>query len=267
MSWNSIGKNFCEGLLDGYPENFNAFTAILFILPLGLWGLLKSNLKNDLTRFIYVFLSLNGIGSFLLHYYGYRFYGLLDTITLNLVGWILNYFVLVILLNTIKQKVNLSEFIYHITLDIIAFIDISFCLFFILNDSVNGKPWGINVTFAEGFGICQIFTTVCCVILCILHKDELKFIIYNSIGLVYLLLAVIIWLSTEPRCLDGDYQPFYKYTHGLWHIFSIHASHIIIQSLFYINIIVKGEKAELENSNNYFFKILFFMFPITLEVN
>jgi hypothetical protein len=266
MSWNSLAKNFCEGINDGFPENFNAFTSILFILPMGMWGLLRSKLRNDLTRFIYVFLALNGVGSFLLHYYGYRFYGLLDTITLNLVSWFLNYFVIVIVLNSIRQKVNISEEISDKILDLTCLVDMCFCLFFIMNDSVSGKPWGIEVTFAEGFAICQIFTILCCIFLCIFHRSNKVFVIYTSVGMVYLLVAVVIWISTEPYCVKGEDNPkFYDYTHGLWHIFSIHSSHMIIQSLFYIDVLTKGGKSGYVTSDNKFMKVIYYLFPIAEE--
>lgn len=262
-NWDHIGKNFCEGIEDGYPEYFNALTAILFISPLGLWGLLASKLKSDISRLIYIFLIYNGVGSFLYHFYGYRFYGLLDTITLNFASWFVNYLAFKSLFTLFLK--NMNDYVLNSTLDFVLFLDIAFALFFHLNDAVTGKPWGIDVSFEEGFAIAQLTTVTLCIALVIIHRSYTELVIYMSVGLGYLLFAVLLWVLTEPDCRSsGRIQSnFDRYTHGLWHIFSIHSSHMIIQCLFYCDMLSQGRETFFIRGKNLFTKIIFYLFPIT----
>lgn len=278
-NWDNIGGNFCEGIVDGYPEWRNSLTAILFITPLGLWGLFASKLKSDISRLIYICLALNGVGSFLRHHYGYNFYGLWDTVTLNLAGWLINYMAFKALFSYIyyqsnRNKKTVSDLSYELQnscspfdldtiVDATFFIDICFCLFFMLNDSVNGKPWGIDVNFPEGFAVCQILTVIVCIILAVIYREHTTFVIYMSVGLVYLLIAVLLWVLTEPECTDTKtVSDFGKVTHALWHVFSIHSSHMIIQSIFFCDVLSSMYYSDFTKGSNWFTKIVYYIFPI-----
>jgi hypothetical protein len=68
MKWNTYDHCFCEGILNGLPEYYNAFSS-LFISYFGLLGYIKTH--NDLIiQIIYSLLTINGISSFMYHWTG-----------------------------------------------------------------------------------------------------------------------------------------------------------------------------------------------------
>lgn len=87
MEYNLIVSNFCEKKLFPYqPEYINSFSA-LFITFMGSYKIIYNKYPLTILLF-YLCIILNGIGSFLYHWYGWYIFKLYDEYTMIIPIWI-----------------------------------------------------------------------------------------------------------------------------------------------------------------------------------
>lgn len=245
--WNAVGNGFCENLLYGFPEYGNALSS-WFISLIGLYGLFFSRVQSGGWRWLYGLYAWSGVGSFLFHWYGYRFYGQLDTVPLLIASWILVYESWKVVLEQIKQFWLRDKII-----DLLCLFTTMSLVLTLSARSVDGRPWGMQVTFTKAFAIPQLLSCSTLLILWLQWRknhqiDNSTAFRYVLIGFLLAAVSAIVWIATEPYCRqrdDGNELKYpaipYLYTHVIWHIGIIWGAHMLIQVGIYFDYLNRGE--------------------------
>lgn len=261
--WNSIEKGFCENLFGGYPEIINCITSFTMLF-VGLCGLFRSDLKPFVIKSIYTDFIINWFGSFFLHYYGFIFYGHIDTISLLCISWSLSYIIFTGIFSFINNKKS-----RELLEDFWALFVRTFLILNIASIVVSGKVWNLDFGFVESFVVPNVFNIVGMVILFILtiRKLVLKVFVYLGIGLFFMVVTVIIWGSTEPYCQkirDTGESPnkFMFVSHGIWHVFFSIGVHYFIQCVLYMTCIAVSKPVFFLTSDSKCGRILDYIIPV-----
>lgn len=247
--WNYITPGFCEHAFEGYPEIINCVTSFT-MLAIGLYGLYGSNLKPFITKVIYANFVVNWFGSFLFHYYGYRFYGNIDTVSMLFLSWSLVYVIWSSIFEQLPDR--LAEFLD----DTLALFTQSFLILSICSITVDGNVWDLDFGFLQAFVIPNIGNIVGMVLLAILTSGKLekRMYVYLGVGLFFMIVAVVIWATTEPYCssLHKGESPngFTRVSHGLWHVFFTVGTHYFIQTVLYMQCVSYKKKVEVVSGDN-----------------
>lgn len=274
--WNAIGNGFCENLVyGGFPEYANAYSS-WFITLIGVYGLFYSKIQSTTFRWLYSFYLWSGIGSFLFHYYGYRFYGQLDTVPLLLASWILVYESWRIVLEKFDCLKTQSGWRFEVCEKFLDTIALGCTLALTLTLSaraVGGRPWGMEITFTKAFATPQLLSCASLPIMWLQRRNDrtegvsvaFRYVLY---GFVIALSSAILWLATEPYCRVTDEQGEYKYpaikylyTHVVWHIGIIWGAHYLIQVGLFFDCLNRGIRVRFKTNN--FYKV----FPIVEYVD
>jgi hypothetical protein len=232
--WDSLVTGFCSTLFDGYPEVFNCVTsfAMLFV---GCYLLYALNLKPFIIKAIASCFIVNWFGSFMVHYVGYLYYGHIDTFSMLMVSWFINYLVCSGIFAVIRRRL-----IREPCTDTWALFGIVFLIFTLAATAVSGKPWNVDFDFAAAFAVPNIISIVAMFALLGMtwRRITWRVVIYFIVGLSMMIIAVIIWLATEPKCLEirgtGEKpNEFMRVSHGFWHLlFSFGAYYFIIIAIY-----------------------------------
>ena len=208
IPFHQFDHNFCESSIYSnvqHPEYLNAFSS-LFITFIGLNALRKPRLHMLLTM-MYSCLAVNGVLSFLYHYYNSIGYGLLDRMSMVLLA-----------LNT--------SYIFFITVKKMRFLDIGFykntaihlsiVSYYSLLLTVAGlhKELIFNIMF--GIFLCSIIFYV--YIISTIVKINSNLLELGWKGVRYIVYSAVFWLTTEGLC---NHLFFIKYLFGhvWWHVF------------------------------------------------
>lgn len=271
--WDTVGGGFCENLLYGFPEYANSISS-WFISFIGLWGLVLSLHNSHVMRWIYSLYAWAGVGSFLFHWYGYRFYGHLDVVPLLISSWLVVYEGWRI----VFEKMCIHNYYNGVLDKIYDFMAFSCSFALVLTlcvRVVRGEPWGINLSFTQLFAIPQLIALACLPAMYLQWKGD-DYVVTKSAfrylltGFLLALCSAIIWLSTEPFCKERDENGELKYpiiqymfTHTLWHIGIIWGAHIILQSAIYFDMRTDGNRPiYVSGGNSRVMRFIFFIFPI-----
>lgn len=222
IDFNLFDHNFCEATLYStiqHPEYLNAISS-LFITFVGLNGMRKPHLTL-LLSLSYACLSVNGILSFMYHYYNSIGYGLLDRMSMVLLALNTTYmFVqsLNILSKTTKVFLHGTIISYYSILLTVAglhkevLFNIMFALFLL---SIIGYMY----------------------IICILYNIiPLKIHNIGWRGVQYIVYSGIFWLGTEALCYQFSFIK-YLFGHVWWHIFVSYGGYLVSIVPHYIHMV------------------------------
>lgn len=232
LSFHQFDHNFCESTIysDGpHPEYFNAFSS-LFITFIGLNALRKPHLSIFLS-IMYSCLSVNGVLSFLYHYYNSIGYGLLDRMSMILLGLSTSYN----LYTTSKRHFQISFYgniLIHLCM-------ISFYSFLLTVAGLHNEVL-FNALFTGFLGSIVIY------IYAIEKYVEKRIIAFGWKGVRYIFASAIFWITTEGLC---GHLPFIKYLFGhvFWHVFVSYGGYCVSIVPHYILLSKYNEKIEIYN--------------------
>jgi len=210
IPFNQFDHNFCESTIyaDGrHPEYFNALSS-LFITFIGL----NAMRKPHLTLFLYIMyacLTVNGILSLLYHYHNSIGYGLLDRMSMVLLGFSTSY----ICYTSIKRLTHFSFYA-----NIIIHLSIVSYYSFLLTVAGLHDEFLFNALFTAFLGSIAVY----------MYSIKM-YIFYNEIhidkqvmvlgwkGVRCIFASAIFWIVTEGLC---GHLSFIKYLFGhvWWHI-------------------------------------------------
>jgi len=219
IPFNQFDHNFCESTIytEGrHPEYFNALSS-LFITFIGL----NAMRKPHLTIFFYMMyacLAVNGILSLLYHYHNSIGYGLLDRMSMVLLGFSTSY----ICYTSIKKLTNFSFYtniIIH--LSIVSYYSFLLTIAGLHNEIV------FNALFTAFLGSIALY----------MYAIKM-YIFYNEIhidqqvlslgwkGVRCIFTSAVFWIVTEGLC---SHLSFIKYLFGhvWWHIFVSYGGYLV----------------------------------------
>ena len=191
MNYNYEIRNFCESkIYSKQPEYLNSFTS-LYLCFIAYYNFYynRSKLKNIII-YLYSFIFINGIASFLYHWFGWYFFKLFDEFTMVLPLWLSISEIMYMLNYEIYKIIGLTLFnVLLLIFDVFMWFDFIFPLFFGLefltiiyfyNKAIEMYPDKTN--------------------------DGIK-------GIIICSSAGLIWIVTEFMC-----NKFLIFGHSLWHI-------------------------------------------------
>ena len=234
IDFNLFDHNFCESTIYSngpHPEYMNTISS-LFITFIGLNGLRKPYISL-LLALTYSCLSVNGILSFMYHYYNSIGYGLLDRMSMVLLALNTTY----IFVNNIKKiplyKNNKYQSFYNIVtnLTIITYYTI------LLTTAGLHKEILFNTLFA-------LFLVSIIIFMFIIKLFAKELCISNNImdigwkGVRYIVCSGIFWLTTEGLCHHFGFIK-YLFGHVWWHIFVSYGGYLVSLVPQYINLLSK----------------------------
>jgi hypothetical protein len=221
IDFNLFDHNFCEATLYStgqHPEYLNAISS-LFITFVGLNGIRKPHL-SILLSLTYACLSVNGILSFMYHYYNSIGYGLLDRMSMVLLA-----------LNTTYMFVHSFNNVYG---NILLHITIISYYSMLLTVAGLHKEILFNIMFT--LFLLSIVGYMC--IIQLLSDNIISSKIHNIgwKGVRYIVYSGIFWLSTEALCYQFSFIK-YLFGHVWWHIFVSYGGYLVSIVPHYIHMV------------------------------
>lgn len=204
MEYNLIVSNFCEKKLFPYqPEYINSFSA-LFISIMSSYKIQNCNYPYTITLF-YLCTFINGIYSFLYHWYGWYVFKLCDEFTMVVPLWLgistilmeYEYPVYIVGILTVYNTILL-------VMDTFMWFDRYFPIFF-----------GAEIVAVVPLYFTSIRPHICINRDVVYSNDEYydKSIIVGKKGILLCTISGLIWIITEKFC-----NVYFLFGHAVWHI-------------------------------------------------
>jgi hypothetical protein len=216
IDFHQFDHNFCESTIyssNPHPEYLNAFSS-LFITFIGLNGLRKPHI-HLFVSLMYSCLAVNGVLSYLYHYYNSIGYGLLDRMSMVLLGYNTTY----VFYTTLKRSnIFQPSFYKNVAINLM----IIFYYSFLLTIAGLHKEILFNVLFAL-----FLVSTIGYVYL-VSRKTHIDSNVLKIgwRGVKCIFFSGIFWLTTEGLC---SHLFFIKYLFGhvFWHIFVSYGGYLV----------------------------------------
>jgi len=222
MKWNTPDHYFCEGILNGLPEYYNAYSS-LFISYFGLLGLY--NTKNDLMiQIIYSLLSVNGISSFMYHWTGSIGWALYDEYPMIIALFLGNIYVE----NLLPSKCKNYKLLFYVN---------TMLLYLVIN-VMEDQRLIFPYYFAGGLIIVLININR---LVNYYEKLNIQYhtIYYNSNYYIGIIIgSAITWGVTEISCKNYRfiYDKIYLLGHPMWHFMISYGFYNLIQIIYNIKL-------------------------------
>ena len=210
IDFNLFDHNFCEASVYStiqHPEYLNAISS-LFITFVGLNGMRKPHLTIILSL-TYACLSVNGILSFMYHYYNSIGYGLLDRMSMVLLALNTTYMFTRSVINQPTIIANILIISYYSMLLTVA---------------------GLHkeILFNIMFGL-FLLSIVCYMYTIQLLSDNIIPLKIHNIGwrgVRYIVYSGIFWVGTESLCYQFSFIK-YLFGHVWWHVFVSYGGYLV----------------------------------------
>jgi hypothetical protein len=216
IDFHQFDHNFCESSIyssNQHPEYLNAVSS-LFISFIGLNALRKPNL-HIIVSMMYSCLAINGVLSYLYHYYNSIGYGLLDRMSMVLLGLNTTYVFFI----TAKRRRLLHLSFYTNTM--IHLTIISYYTFLLTIAGLHQEPL-FNLLFAlflvSIIGYVYIISKI--------TKIEKEILDIGWKGVKCIVYSGIFWLTTEGLCTHIFFIK-YLFGHVWWHIFVSYGGYLV----------------------------------------
>lgn len=213
IDFHQFDHNFCESTIYSsgrHPEYLNAASS-LFITFIGLNAMRKPHLSIFLSM-MYSCFAVNGVLSLLYHYYNSIGYGLLDRMSMVLLGWTTSY----ICFNTIKKAKSVELSFYGnmcVHLSIVSYYSL------LLTIAGLHKEGTFNVLFS------LFLASIAVYVFMVRHIDK-KVISIGWKGVRYILLSGVFWIATEGLCTHLFFIK-YLFGHVWWHVFVSYGGYLV----------------------------------------
>lgn len=213
IPFNQFDHNFCESSIyspDQHPEYLNSISS-LFITFIGLNALQKPRISIFLS-IMYSCLAVNGVMSFLYHYYNSIGYGLLDRMSMVLLGLSTSYIC--------YMTVNQAIFRFHNIVNIIIHLSIVSYYSFLLTVAGLHQEILFNIMFTIFLGSIAVYVYF------VRNFVDKKVISFGWKGVKYIFLSAFFWISTEGLC-DHFFFIKYLFGHVWWHVFVSYGGYLV----------------------------------------
>jgi len=217
IPFHQFDHNFCESTIystERHPEYLNTVSS-LFITFIGLNALRGTFRKPRLSIFLsimYSCLAVNGVLSLLYHYYNSIGFGLLDRMSMVLLGLSTSY----ICYTTIKKLV----FTFSFFVDILIHLSIVAYYTFLLTIAGLHKEVVFNTLFTVFLGSIAVYVYV------VRNHVERDIISLGWKGVRYIFASAIFWITTEGLCSHFFFIK-YLFGHVWWHVFVSYGGYLV----------------------------------------
>jgi hypothetical protein len=237
IPFHQFDHNFCESTIystERHPEYLNTVSS-LFITFIGLNALFRKHQLSIFLTIMYSCLAVNGVLSFLYHYYNSIGYGLLDRMSMVLLGLSTSY----VCYTTIKNLV----FTFGFFVDMLIHLSIVAYYSFLLTIAGLHKEVVFNTLFTVFLASIALYVYV------VRKHVERDIISLGWKGVRYIFASAIFWITTEGLC--GHFF-FIKYLFGhvWWHVFVSYGGYLV--SIVPQYIILQRTKKEHEKIEIYY---------------
>lgn len=233
IDFHQFDHNFCESTIyssNPHPEYFNAISS-LFITFIGLNAIRKPNIHVFISL-MYSCLAINGVLSYLYHYYNSIGYGLLDRMSMVLLSYNTTY---VFYITLKRAGVFQPSFSKNVLINLL----IVFYYSFLLTIAGLHKEILFNILFA------MFLVSIVGYIYFVSIKTHIDptVLTIGWKGVKCIVFSGVFWLTTEGLC---SHLFFIKYLFGhvWWHIFVSYGGYlvsIVPSYLFLDRVKIKGE--------------------------
>jgi hypothetical protein len=216
IDFHQFDHNFCESTIyssNPHPEYLNAVSS-LFISFIGINALRKPHL-NIIVSMMYSCLAVNGVLSYLYHYYNSIGYGLLDRMSMVLLGLNTTY----VFFMTIKKRKLL-----HLSFCINTMMHITIIAYYSFLLTIAGLHQEILFNILFGLFLVSIIGYV--YIISSLTKIDPEVLKIGWRGVKYIVYSGIFWLATEGLCNQVFFIK-YLFGHVWWHIFVSYGGYLV----------------------------------------
>ena len=237
IPFHHFDHNFCESTIystERHPEYLNTVSS-LFITFIGLNALFKKPQLSIFLTIMYSCLVVNGVLSFLYHYYNSIGYGLLDRMSMVLLGLSTSY----VCYTTIKNLV----FTFSFFVDMLIHLSIVAYYSFLLTIAGLHKEVVFNTLFTVFLGSIALYVYV------VRNHVERNIISLGWKGVRYIFASAIFWITTEGLC-DHFFFIKYLFGHVWWHVFVSYGGYLV--SIVPQYIILQRSKRENEKIEIYY---------------
>ena len=221
MKWNTPDHYFCEGILNGLPEYYNAFSS-LFISYFGLLGLY--NIKNDLMiQIIYSLLAVNGISSFMYHWTGNFGFALYDEYPMIIALFLGNIYVE----NLIPSKYKNYKIIFYIN---------TMLLYLVINVMEDQR---LIFPYYFAFGLLVVLYNIYRLVYYYEKTNNNLLYSYNTIFFIKIIVgSALIWGATEISCKHYRlrFTTIYLLGHPMWHFMISYGFYNLINIIYNIKL-------------------------------
>lgn len=212
MDYDAVVNKFCEKRLWGNPE-VNSAVSALFITYTGYVGFRHSVIVNTLCYHLLSLLIINGIGSFLYHWWGWYIFKHMDEVPMIVAVW----FGIIHILNSYHSK------LMFLLCDVV----------FVTILTINTIP-DFQIFFPVLFGVplASMVPLICYEISQHTHRlHKKKALLLAAKGIVMCCCSAILWVVSEMYC-----SVLLFFAHSLWHIgMALGLYHVII-ALNYLDV-------------------------------
>ena len=239
MDFNLYDHNFCESSIysDGqHPEYLNAISS-LFISFIGINGLFKSRLSLLLSM-CYSTMAVNGVLSYFYHYYNSIGWGLLDRMSMILLGLNTTY----LFTNHLKRILVFSDVKSASITNVLIHVVIISYYSLLLTVAGLHKEELFNILFG-------LFLASLIVYMYFIDKNAQLFNVNDKIvslgwkGVKYIFCSAFFWIATENLCYRFSFIK-YLFGHVWWHVFVSYGGYLISLVPNYMQMINKINQKE-----------------------
>lgn len=261
-AWEIKEKPFCEGYLYDH-EYANSITS-LFIIFMGLYGLIFNTHPQIYIKHYYSLFIINGIGSAIFHWSLHKGWGLIDSFPMLILGYYGMFFSIDIIIH--KKYFHTDKQLYLTLTSIASVITTGLLVFTLDYTALYGQQEAVFVIF---FALPILFVVISSFIIWYVYYDQYVEQNYTFARMERMLIKALIigvvtasgWLSTELLC--EDYKiPRYLYFHTLWHFGFSYSMYIFLLYVIFIYSLNNNIKLRFKMSDNKHINRIFYVFPV-----
>ena len=218
MKWTTPDHYFCEGLLNGLPEYYNALSS-LFISYFGLVGLYE--IHDDLIiQIIYSLLFINGISSFMYHWTGNIGFALYDEFPMIISLFLGNIYID----NLIPSKYKKYKILFNINLMVL------YLIINVMEDQRLIFPYYFAFSLLYILFNIKRFVRITNNLSIIDMTNNVNY--YSSV----IIISALLWGVTEISCkyYRINYTKIYLLGHPLWHFMISYGFYNLIKIIYNI---------------------------------
>ena len=216
IDFHQFDHNFCESTVysfNQHPEYLNAVSS-LFISFIGLNALRKPHL-HIIMSMMYSCLAVNGLLSYLYHYYNSIGYGLLDRMSMVLLGLNTTY----VFFMSAKRRQLL-----HLSFCMNTIINLTIITYYTFLLTIAGLHQEILFNVLFGLFLVSIIGYV--YIISKIVKIDPEILKIGWRGVKCIVYSAIFWLTTEGLCSQIFFIK-YLFGHVWWHIFVSYGGYLV----------------------------------------
>lgn len=261
--WDAEVFSSCEGKIDGFPEPAN-LTASVIVWLLGLYGLLMSQYNEFPTQVLYALITVWGSNAMAYHNTGEFQWYTSGNVMIYLVVW----YTLGLVGERMFDLMFKQELHQRVSKSALAVGWVGAFSYTVAQLFQSGDAWGMGLSFSEALGISQLLTMLCTFISAYLLREKITkaTINYLLVSGVIMFIMTVLWMSTEPNCIDDSTgklkNDFLGYTRAFWYISTALGVHYIAQCTIKMELLTLNEPCDYNDSGNKWLSWMYYLLPL-----